>query len=50
MANRDLRKMQQGAMDPRGEGMTKAGTIVAIVQTCMVAVGILAHAVFFGFE
>lgn len=50
MANRDLRTMQQGAMDPRGEGMTKAGKIMAIVQTCLVAVGILAYAVFFGFE
>jgi phage FluMu protein Com len=49
MANRDLAKMQQGLMDPRGEGMTKAGKIVAIVQICVAVVGILFYAALFGF-
>ncbi len=32
LANSDLRAMEEGRMDPTGEGMTKAGKIVAIIH------------------
>jgi predicted Zn finger-like uncharacterized protein len=34
----DLRKMQQGAMDPEGEDSTQAGWICGIIGTCLGAV------------
>ncbi len=40
MANEDLREMEAGRMDPEGEGMTKAGKIIAMIQFGLFAVGI----------
>jgi hypothetical protein len=35
MANNDLRAMQEGRMDPTGEGMTKAGKIVGMISVIL---------------
>lgn len=40
MANEDLREMDAGRMDTEGEGMTKAGKIIAMIQFGLFAVGI----------
>jgi len=36
MANRDLRQMNAGAMDPAGRGMTQAGKICGIIGTVLI--------------
>jgi len=41
MANSDLRAMQEGRMDPSGEGLTKAGKIVGMISVILTVVGIL---------
>ena len=41
MANDDLREMAAGRMDPSGEGLTKAGKIIAMIQLALMAVGIV---------
>ncbi len=35
MANSDLRAMQEGRMDPTGEGLTKAGKIVGMINVIL---------------
>lgn len=39
--NEDLKKMDTGAMDPRGRDLTSAGRIMGIIAVCMRAIGIL---------
>jgi len=41
MGNSDLRAMQEGRMDPSGEGLTKAGKIVGMISVILTVVGIL---------
>ena len=41
MANEDLRQMAEGRMDPSGEGITKAGKILAIVAVVLNAIGLV---------
>ncbi|HUG90328.1 MAG TPA: DUF4190 domain-containing protein, partial [Planctomycetaceae bacterium] len=38
MGNEDLRRMERGQMDPAGEGLTRAGRILGIVQCIVVVV------------
>jgi hypothetical protein len=38
MGNHDLREMEAGRMDRAGEGLTRAGKILGIVQICLGAV------------
>ncbi len=40
MGNGDLRAMQEGRMDPTGEGMTKAGKILGIISVVLLIVGV----------
>jgi DNA-directed RNA polymerase subunit M/transcription elongation factor TFIIS len=40
MGNSDLREMAAGRMDPRGEGLTRAGKILGAVQCCLMLVAI----------
>jgi hypothetical protein len=40
MANSDLRAMQEGRMDPTGEGLTKAGKIVGMISVILSLVAI----------
>ena len=40
MANSDLRAMQEGRMDPTGEGLTKAGKIVGMISVILNLVAI----------
>ncbi len=40
MGNSDLRAMQEGRMDPTGEGLTKAGKIVGMISVILSIVGI----------
>ena len=40
MANSDLRAMQEGRMDPTGEGLTKAGKIVGMINVILSIVAI----------
>ncbi len=35
LANSDLRAMEEGRMDPSGEGITKAGKIVAMINVIL---------------
>lgn len=37
----DLKAMAEGRMDPRGEGLTRAGVICGIVGTCLGVVAIV---------
>ncbi len=39
LANSDLRAMEEGRMDPTGEGMTRAGKIVAMISIIVSIVG-----------
>ncbi len=39
LANSDLRAMEEGRMDPTGEGITKAGKIVAMISVILSIVG-----------
>ncbi len=41
LANSDLRAMAEGRMDPTGEGITKAGKIVAMINVILTIVGIV---------
>ena len=41
LANSDLRAMEEGRMDPTGEGITKAGKIVAMINVILTIVGIV---------
>ena len=41
LANSDLRAMEEGRMDPTGEGLTKAGKIVSIISVVLSIVGII---------
>ena len=40
MGNSDLRAMQEGRMDPTGEGLTKAGKIVGMISVILSIVGL----------
>ena len=46
LANKDLRAMEEGRMDPTGEGLTKAGKIVAIINVVVNIVGVVAALLF----
>ncbi len=39
LANSDLQAMEEGRMDPTGEGMTKAGKIVAMISVIVSIIG-----------
>ncbi len=41
LASKDLRAMEEGRMDPTGEGLTKAGKIVSIISVALTIVGII---------
>ncbi len=41
LANSDLRAMAEGRMDPTGEGITKAGKIVAMISVILSIVAIV---------
>jgi len=41
LANSDLRAMAEGRMDPTGEGITKAGKIVAMINVILTIVAIV---------
>ncbi len=41
LANSDLRAMEEGRMDPTGEGMTRAGKIVAMISIIVSIIGIV---------
>ena len=41
LANSDLRAMEEGRMDPTGEGITKAGKIVAMINVILSIVGMV---------
>jgi hypothetical protein len=47
MGNNDLREMQEGRMDPSGEGITQAGRIIGIVATIFSALGLTIWCLFF---
>ena len=42
LANSDLRAMEDGRMDPTGEGITKAGKIVAMISVILSIVAAVA--------
>lgn len=42
-ANEDLKQMAAGGMDPAGEGLTRAGKIVAIVHLSLSVVGVIGY-------
>ena len=46
LANNDLRAMEEGRMDPTGEGLTKAGKIVSIISVILTVVGIVVGILF----
>ncbi len=46
LANSDLRAMEEGRMDPTGEGLTKAGKIVSIISVILTVVGIVVGILF----
>ncbi len=39
LANSDLRAMEEGRMDPTGEGITKAGKIISIISIILNVLG-----------
>ena len=41
MANSDLKAMRMGTMDPSGEGLTKAGKIIAIISIVLNIISII---------
>jgi len=43
MASADLKEMAAGTMDPSGEGLTRAGKIIAIVTVILAAVGLVIY-------
>ena len=46
MANEDLRKMNQGVMNPEGRGLTQAGKIIGIIGLVINGGGIILNIVF----
>jgi predicted Zn finger-like uncharacterized protein len=46
MGTSDLRAMQEGRMDPEGEGMTRAGQILGIIVTILAVAGCGLYALF----
>ena len=46
MGNEDLAKMERGQMDRSGEGLTRAGRILGIVQCVLLLVGLCAACLF----
>ena len=46
MGNNDLKQMAAGAMDPSGEGLTKAGKICGMVGVILAIVGIVLQVIF----
>lgn len=49
MGNGDLREMQNGTMDPEGEGMTQTGRILGMIATILSIVGIVTILAIVGF-
>ncbi len=47
MGSNDLREMEAGRMDPSGEGTTRAGKIIAMIQ-CILVIAVLAGGVVVG--
>jgi hypothetical protein len=45
MGNHDLSEMEAGRMDRAGEGLTRAGKILGIVQICLGAVALAVYGV-----
>lgn len=41
MGKGDLKEMEEGRMDPAGEGMTKAGMILGIIACVLNAIGLI---------
>ena len=41
LANKDIKEMDEGIMDPEGRGITQAGKICGIVSIALQAVGLL---------
>jgi hypothetical protein len=41
LANSDLRAMEEGRMDPTGEGLTKAGKIVSMISVIVSIIGLV---------
>ena len=41
LANSDLRAMEEGRMDPTGEGLTKAGKIVSMISVIVTIIGLV---------
>jgi hypothetical protein len=48
MGSSDLKAMANGAMDPSGEGLTKAGKILGMVGCALAILGMIFYAVFGG--
>ncbi|MDB6058414.1 MAG: hypothetical protein JWO95_2258 [Verrucomicrobiales bacterium] len=46
MANKDLREMDAGTMDPSGRGTTNAGRICGIIATILTIIGVVLGIVF----
>ena len=46
MANEDLEQINEGRMDPSGEGMTKAGKVCGIIGTVLAILGALCGILF----
>lgn len=46
MANKDIPKMEAGAMDPEGLGSTKAGKICGIISVILMAIGLVFTAIY----
>ncbi|MEM7601929.1 MAG: DUF4190 domain-containing protein [Verrucomicrobiota bacterium] len=47
MANKDIPKMESGAMDPEGLGQTKAGKICGIISVILLAVILVIYILMF---
>ena len=41
LANSDLQAMEEGRMDPTGEGLTKAGKIVSMISVIVSIIGLV---------
>ena len=49
MANKDLRKMAEGKMDPTGRGLTQAGKVCGIISVILAIVVFFISLLFLGF-
>ena len=49
MANKDLRQMDSGVMDPSGRGLTQAGKICGIISVILSIVLLIISLLFIGF-